>query len=143
VGHFPDENLDSDGPEKGCSLLKFWEAAADANPRWWNFAKTVWILLQISASESAAEGGFSIFQALGPQCRGSAREKLMEAGLRIRLDRVCNQDIDRQTKARAEAKKQNVNTSVCVKDVFTFRCVHTSFFSFFSFFVCEHILFQM
>jgi len=110
MGLFLDEYLDSDGPEKGCSLLKFWEATADANPRWWNFAKTVWIILQIPASESAAERGFSIFQALWPRCRMSAREKLMEAELRIRLDHVYNHDVDRQTKEWAEAKKRAAKT---------------------------------
>jgi hypothetical protein len=48
------------GPERDYDLLKFWNVEADQDPYLFDFAKTVWLLLQIPASESAAERAFSV-----------------------------------------------------------------------------------
>jgi hypothetical protein len=109
IGFVFDGHLDGAGPEGGYSILKFWEATADAKPDWFSFAKTAWILLQIPASESAAERGFSIFQALRRRRRSGAKEALVAAELRVRLEHVCDRDLEQQTKdwekARAEVLK--------------------------------------
>jgi hypothetical protein len=78
--------LDGNGPKRGCDLLKFWNTEADRDPDLFDFAKTVWLLLQIQASESAAERAFSVLQTMFPRCRALSNEKLLEAELRIQLE---------------------------------------------------------
>jgi hypothetical protein len=74
-----DHYRDGSGPERGCDLLKFWNAEADRESRLFDFVQTAWLLLQIPASEFAAERAFSVLEPLFPRCRAASNGKLLEA----------------------------------------------------------------
>jgi hypothetical protein len=83
-----DDFLDGPGPERGRYPLRYWAALSDEHPDKFAFAKTAWVILQIPASESAAERAFSVFEGLFPRCRMGSSLPLLGAELRVRLEQV-------------------------------------------------------
>jgi hypothetical protein len=74
-------------PPNSMTPLAFWDQAS-CNSGLFLLARTAWLILQIPASEAAAERAFGVVQALFPRIRMSASQDLLNAELRIRLEQI-------------------------------------------------------